>query len=195
MSDVGKQTEPRHQRALSSVVVAGFSFFILAGGAVLLFFLLHFIPGRAVEKQATSLERELEMLAPQVSALQTALDTIAANRRMLDAIDRWSGGDRPPMYRVLRSIQEQIPAQMKLYHLSAALKGREGEDAPAGTVRISGTAMGEETILDARQRLNRDAELHRFCGEMRLINSRRYLGESWSFAFHGGLPVEGQADE
>lgn len=187
MSNPLKNEELHRKKSLHFGARVAPLFFLLAGIVLLLFFL----PGRSRQRQAMRLQKEMEMLAPRVAALQTALHTTAAHREKREAIELWSGGDRPPMCRVLRSIQENVPAQMKLYHLLAEVEQPEKKGLSHGRLRISGTALGEATVLDARRCLNDALVLRNFCGELRLVSSRRYLGDSWSFAIEGGEAFEG----
>jgi hypothetical protein len=95
------------------------------------------------------------------------------------------------MYSVLRSVQENVPAQMMLYHFSAGAEQVSEKDPLTCTLRISGTANGELTAVDAKRQLNADAGLRSFCGEIKLISSQRHFGESWAFVLEGCRLAEG----
>jgi len=108
------------------------------------------------------------------------------NQKTLDLLEQWTQGGRAPMYTVLRAVQMEIPPQMQFSTLFAGI--REEDEVPKGSyyiLRLNGRAQGELVAVEAKRKLNTDAEVRGFCGEVRLISSQREVGDSWTFALEG----------
>lgn len=152
-----------------------------------LIFLLTGISEAALRADLQRTRQELTLVNPSADVVRAAQAAESANRKMRSEIENWSLPARPPMYSVLRAIQENLPPQVMLYHLVAEMKP---EPLPC-TLYLSGTVEGELVDVDAKRTLNADPCLRNFCGEIRLISSRRYFGKSRAFALEGGDPAGG----
>lgn len=139
-------------------------------------------------------QAELEQLTPLSTELRAAQAAAAANRKMLSEFKNWSTASRLPMCSILRAVQEKIPAQMVLYHFSVGIEQTEEKEPPACALRLSGTARGKQTVVEAKRQLNDDARLRSFCGEIKLISSQRDFGEDWAFAFEGRRSAGGSGE-
>lgn len=179
-----KKSERRFQGIVSMKVMVLGSAGVLVSITILIF-LMAGLSKVTLNSNLTSARREWERLGPQAAVLRAAQAATAANRKTQSELESWSKGDRPLMYRVLRSVQEDVPAQMLLYHFSACVEQTGQQDPLLCKLRISGTAQGELTAVEAKRKLNADDELRRFCGEVKLVSSRRYSEESWAFALEG----------
>jgi len=168
---------------------AGF-IYALAGVSFILL-LLAGLSRRSLNGDLKRARRELDGLRMEEAAVRKAQATAASNRDLLSRLENGARGDRPQMYSVLRAVQENVPSRMELYHLSAGVEQGLENGSPAGTLRISGTATGELTAVEARRQLNANARLRSFCGEIRLGSLRRYSGDSWAFALEGNRSAEG----
>lgn len=179
-----KKSERRFQGIVSMKVMVLGSASVLVGITILVF-LLAGLSKVTLNSNLARVRREWERLSPQAAVLRTAQAAIAANCQTLSELESWSKGDRPLMHRVLRSVQEDVPSQMLLYHFSASIEQAGKEDPLLCKLRISGTARGELTAVEAKRKLNADDELRRFCGEVKLVSSQRDFGETWAFALEG----------
>jgi hypothetical protein len=74
---------------------------------------------------------------------------------------------------------------MMLYHFSADVEPVNEKDPLTYSLRVSGTANGELTAVDAKRQLNANADLRKFCGEIKLISLKRYFGDAWAFSLEG----------
>lgn len=128
---------------------------------------------------------EFECLTPLADELRRVQSVTASNQGMLSEYSRWSGERGLPMCNVLRSVQENIPSEMVLYHFSAGVEPAGEKEAPACTLYFSGTAQGRQTVVEAKRQLNSDLRLRRFCSEIKLVSSQRDFGDDWAFAFEG----------
>ncbi|MEI7850424.1 MAG: hypothetical protein WCH86_01170 [Kiritimatiellales bacterium] len=185
-----KKTERRYQGIVSMKVIVLSSISLLAAITVLVF-LLAGISRMKLNSNLSRARRASERIEPQAVALRTAQAAIAANRKILSELENWSKIDRPPMYSVLRAMQKNVPPQMQLYHFLVSAEQTNGNDSATCTLRISGTAKGELTVIEAKRQLNADVELRSFCGEVKLVSSQRYQGDVWAFALEGHRLAEG----
>jgi hypothetical protein len=185
-----KKTERRYQGIVSMKVIVLSSISLLAGITVLVF-LLAGISRMRLNSNLDRTRRASERIEPQAIALRTAQAAIAANRKTLSELENWSKSDRLPMYSVLRAVQRNIPPQMELQHFLVSADQTNGNDSVTCRFRISGTAKGELTAIEAKRQLNADAELLSFCGEVKLGVLQRYQGELWAFALEGIRLAEG----
>jgi hypothetical protein len=183
-----KKTEWRYQGMVSMKVMALGSISVLISVSIMVF-LLAGISKMSLNADLERARLEWAGLGQQEPMVRSALAASASNNKTLAALESRKG-NCPPMYSVLRSVQENVPSLMALNHFSAGI-GQINEKNPlCCTLRISGTAQGELTAVEAKQQLNADARLHSFCGEIRLVASRRYFEESWAFALEGSRPLE-----
>ena len=185
-----KKTERRYQGIVSMKVIVLSSVSLLAGITVLVF-LLAGISRMRLNSNLDRTRRASERIEPQAAALRIAQAAIAANRKALSELENWSKSDRLPMYSVLRAVQKNVPSQMQFYHFFVGAEQTNENDSVTCTLRISGTAKGELTAIDAKRQLNADAELRSFCGEVKLGVLQRYQGELWAFALEGYRLAEG----
>lgn len=183
-----KKTECRYQGRVSMKVLALGSVSVLVGGAALVMLSV----GISHATQSSSLEMvrsQLSYMEPKADVLRKKQAATQANRESLGWTGHSGGTGCPPMNGVLRSVQRHVPAQMTLTHFYAGTKAAASSESRV--LRISGTANGELTAVEARHALSSDAELTRFCGEVRLTSSQRYSGEIWAFAIEGSLSAMG----
>ena len=89
------------------------------------------------------------------------------------------------MFSILYAAQSRIPAQMALDNFYAGLEQASSTDPFYYVLRFSGRSQGELTAVEAKRLLNADADLRRFCGEVKLVSSQRESGEIWIFALEG----------
>ena len=179
-----KKSERRFQGIVSMKVMVLGSASVLVGITILVF-LLAGLSKVTLNSNLARARREWERLSPQVAVLRAAQTATAANNKTLSELESWPKDNHSFMYGILRAVQKNIPSQMELYHFSVSAN-RDNEDAPLiCTLRISGTAKGELTAVETKRQLNADAELHAFCGEIKLGSSQRYSGETWAFALEG----------
>ncbi len=179
-----KKTERRYQGIVGMNVMVMGSVSVFAGITILTFLLA----GISKITMSANLERarhEWKLLEPKAAVLRAAQDAAFANHKKLSELKNWSEGACLPMYSVLRSVQESVPAEMELWHFSAGIEQPGENDPLTYEFRISGTADGEMTALEAKRKLNDDAELRSFCGEIKLISSKRYVGDAWAFELEG----------
>jgi hypothetical protein len=132
-----------------------------------------------------NIRQELEGLRPRAATLQNVQKAVAANRGMLSEFKNWAGDSGLPMHTVLRAAQEEIPAEMELYHFTAGVEPSGEEAAVARTLYISGSADDEAIVIKAKRQLTGDSRLRSFCGEVNLASLKRYSGKSWAFALEG----------
>jgi hypothetical protein len=185
-----KKTERRFQGIVSMKVIVLSSVSLLASVTALVF-LLAGISRVTLNSNLERARRALQRIEPKADQLRNAQAATAANSETLSELENWSKSDRPLMYSMLRAVQKNIPSQMELYHFFiSADQANENDSAPC-TFRISGTAKGELTVIDAKRQLNADVELRSFCGEVKLVSSQRYQGEVWAFALEGYRLAEG----
>lgn len=167
---------------IKTILLAGVSGF---AGLVVVGFLAAGISHIAISTRTERIQHELETLRPRAATLRTAQGAVSANRKMLAEFKNWVGDSGLPMHQVLRAAQEEIPAEMELYHFTAAVEP-SGEDAwIARTLYISGSADDEEIVIKAKRQLDGDSRLRSFCGKVKLASSQRYSGNSWAFALEG----------
>ena len=185
-----KKTERRYQGMVSMKVMVLGSVSVLVSVGIMVF-LLAWISNLSLNIDLQRARTEWEGLSSQELAVRSARAATASNTKMLAALERPGTAGRPPMYSGLRAVQENVPSQMELYHFSAGVEQGREQDSLMCTLRISGTATGELTAVEARRQLNADARLRSFCGEIRLVSSKRYFGESWAFALEGHHLTEG----
>jgi hypothetical protein len=185
-----RKAEQRFQGIVSMKVMALGSVSLLAGITILVFTLVG-ISKMTLTASLGRARQEFGLINPQADVLRTAQAAIAKNQKTLAELDRWGAAACPPMNVILRSVQTHVPAQMALSHFFAGIeRGKESNNAVHYSLRISGVAEGELTAVEAKRQLNADAELRRFCGEIRLASSQRY-GETWAFSIEGSRPAEG----
>jgi len=184
-----KKPERRYQGIVSMKVIVLGSGSLFAAITILAFLLA----GLSKMKLSSDLDyarREWASLEPPALALRAAQAAIAANSKTAAELESWTKGDRPFMHSILRAVQKNIPAQMELYHFSAGIEQDSEKDSLTYVLRISGTAKGEMTAIEAKRQLNEEAELRRFCDEIKLTSSQRYFGETWAFALEGRRPAK-----
>jgi hypothetical protein len=179
-----KKSEQRYQGIVSMKVMAVGSVSLLVGIS-LLAFLLAGISKMTLSSNLQRARQEWKMLEPKAAVLRAAQAASTANRKTLSELKSWSAVASLPMYEVLRSVQENIPDQMELWHFSAGITQPDEKEPLTYKFRISGTAIGELTAVEAKRKLNADAELRSFCGEVKLISSKRYFDEAWAFELEG----------
>ena len=179
-----KKSEQRFQGIVSMKVMVFGSLSVLAGTMILVL-LLAGISKVTLRSNLDRARHELECLEPHAAMLRTVQSAILANRKTMSGMEGWSTDTRLPMYRVLRSVQENIPSQMMLYHFSAEVEPVSEKDPLTYSLRVSGTANGELTAIETKRQLNASADLRKFCGEIKLISSQRYFGDAWAFALEG----------
>lgn len=184
-----KRSERRHQGIVSMKVMV-FSAIGLLTGITVLISLLTGISKITIAAELKYARQEFQQLEPQVEKLRAVQTAEKANREMLAHLKSWTENAGPPMYAVLRSLQKNIPADMRLYHLFAGTEQTAEKETSAYTLRISGTANGELTAVETKRQLNAAPELRQFCGEIRLVSSRRHFDESWAFVLEGRRPIE-----
>jgi hypothetical protein len=182
----GKKTE--QQLSMKGLVTVCVS--VLAGSGLLLL-LAAGLSNLSLNADLEKARREWNDLHAQETAVLRARDAARVNETTFITLQNGEEGDWPRMYSVLRAVQENVPSLMRLYHFSADVAQDREKDALTRTLRISGTAVGELTAVDAKRQLTADARLRSFCGEIRLISSRRYFEESWAFALEGSRLAEG----
>jgi hypothetical protein len=164
---------------------------MLVGAAVVstvMTVLIFLFAGISAMRTGNGLKRtrhELEQVRPGAAKLRDAQQADAANRKMLSEFQHWSTQSGLPMYKTMRAVQEDIPEQMVLYHFSAGLGVDDEKDAVVCSLYLSGSARDELTAIDVKQRLNHDARLRRFCGEVKLVSTKRYSVDGWAFALEG----------
>lgn len=180
-----KKTERRFQGIVSMKVIVLGSVSLLAGITVLVFMLAG-ISRMRLNSNLERTRRASERIEPQAVLVRNAQAATAANRQTLDQLQKWAQGDHFSMYSTLRAVQSRIPARMALENLYAGMKQAAATDpAYYYTLRFSGRAQGELTAVDAKRQLNENAEVRRYCGEVKLVSSQREAGEIWIFALEG----------
>lgn len=157
---------------------------VFAGTAILLFLLAGILKITRHSK-LEHVQSALEKLAPHAEQLRAVKEAVIINDKMIAAVDEWMEPGSPPMYRILRAVQENIPPQIVLYHVAAGIEEAVEDSPPARTLYLSGTAEGELVTVETKRRLNADADLHNFCGEIKFALSQRHSSKSWAFAFEG----------
>lgn len=182
--DLLKKMERRYQGIVSMKVMALGSVSVLAGITILVF-LLAGISKMTLNANLDRARNEFGRLDPSATVVRNEQAAVVANRKTLDEIKSWSQGDHLSMFSVLTAVQREIPAQMALENLYAGSESETAAGPVYFTLRLSGRAQGELTAVDAKRRLNSNAELRRFCGEAKLVSSQREAGENWMFMLEG----------
>jgi hypothetical protein len=185
-----RKTERRYQGIVSMKVMALGSVSVLAGVTILVF-LLAGISKMTLNANLGRARSEWARIEPQAAVVRKAQAAIVANGKTLSDIERWSKGDHPSMFSILYAAQSRIPAQMALDNFYAGLEQTSSTDPFYYVLRFSGRSQGELTAVEAKRLLNADADLRRFCGEVKLISSQRESSEIWIFALEGRRPVGG----
>lgn len=187
-----KKTERRYQGIVSMKVMVFCSVSVLAGVTILVFSLA----GISKVTLSTNLDRarrEWERLEPQAAAVRRVQAAAAANRKSLDVLDARIRGEQVLIHAVLLELQRNIPDRMELENLFAGLE-QAGDKVPVYNVlRFSGRAQGELTAVDARRTLSANEVMNSFCGEVRLVSSRREAGDTWAFSIEGRREGDGGA--
>lgn len=185
-----RKTERRYQGIVSMKVMALGSVSVLAGVTILVF-LLAGISKMTLNANLDRARSEWARIEPQAAVVRKAQAAIAANGKTLSDIESWSKGDYPSMFSILYAAQSRIPAQMALDNFYAGLEQASSTDPFYYVLRFSGRSQGELTAVDAKRLLNADADLRRFCGEVKLVSSQRESGEIWTFVLEGRRPAGG----
>jgi hypothetical protein len=186
-----KKTEQRYQGIVSMQVImlgSGSLFTVIT----ILAFLLAGISKMKLGAELDRARHEWARLEPLALATRAAQSAAAANNQTLSSLKNWAKGDGSSMYGVLRAVQKNVPAQMELYHFSVGAEQESAEDPRTYALRISGTANGERTVIEAKRRLNEEVELRKIFGEIKLISSQRHFGEAWAFALEGRPPANNE---
>jgi len=187
-----KKTERRYQGIVSMKVMIFCSVSVLAGVMMLVFSLA----GISKVRLSTNLERarqEWGRLEPQETGVRRVQAAAAANRKSIDMLDARMRGEQVFIHTVLQELQRNVPDSMELENLFVGLD-QAGAKAPVYNVlRFSGRVQGELTAVDVRRTLSANELIHRFCGEVRLVSSRREAGDIWAFAIEGRREGEGGA--
>ena len=179
-----RKTERRYQGIVSMKVMALGSVSVLAGTTILVF-LLAGISKMTLNANLDRARSEWARIEPQAAVVRKAQAAIAANGKTLSDIESWSKGDHLSMFSILYAAQSRIPAQMALDNFYAGLEQASSTDPFYYVLRFSGRSQGELTAVEAKRLLNADADLRRFCGEVKLVSSQRESGEIWIFALEG----------
>jgi hypothetical protein len=185
-----KKIERRYQGIVSMKVMVLGSVSVLAGITILVF-LLAGVSKMTLNANLDRARREWERLEPQAAVVRKAQAAIAINSKTFSDLESWAKGDHPSMYSVLYAAQSRIPAQMALDNFYAGLEEAFDADPAYYTLRFSGRSLGELTAVEAKRLLNAEADLRRFCGEIKLVSSQRESGETWIFALEGRRPTGG----
>lgn len=187
-----KKTERRYQGVVSMKVMALGSVSVLAGITILVLTLAG-ISKMTLNANLSRARSEWERLDPQAQRIQGYLAGTDANRKTLERLKPWAMGEQLSMFKVLRAVQSEIPAQMALANFFAGVEEvADGSASQAARViRLSGRSTGEMTAVEAKRRLSDDAIISDFCGDIRLVSSQRESGENWLFALEGRRFVEG----
>lgn len=179
------KTERRYQGIVSMKVMVLGSVGVLVGVTVLVLSLAG-ISKMTLNANLDRAQREWDRLNPLATAVRNSGYAATENQKTLDKLEGWAKGGRAPMYTVLRAVQGDVPLQMQFSTLFAGI--REDETSPTESyyiLRMNGRALGELVAVEAKRKLNADAEVRGFCGEVRLISSQREEGDSWTFALEG----------
>lgn len=182
--DLLKKVERRYQGIVSMKVLALGSVSVLVSVTILVFSLAG-ISKMTLSANLDRARHEFGLLDPKAVAVRNGKAAIDANRKTLGDLKSWSQGDHLPIFSILRDVQREIPMQMALENLYIGLESELDAGTVYYTLRLSGRVQGELTAVDAKRRLNSNAELRRFCGETKLVSSQRESGENWIFMLEG----------
>ena len=182
--DLLKKNERRYQGIVSMKVMVLGSAGVLVGTTVLVLSLAMI----SKASQSMNLKRateEWERLKPAVKVIRENGAAAEANRKTLERVDQWTQGGNVPMYKILREVQEEIPAKIQLHSMRAGILEGEEEQPSYYVLRLSGRALGELVAVEAKRTFNSNENITGFCGDVRLISSERVTGDVWNFAMEG----------
>lgn len=183
--DLLKKNERRYQGIVSMKVMVLGSVGVLLGTSLLVLAL-------ALISQATQssnykrAKKSWEDIKPTVAVIKENGVAAEANRKTLERIDAWTKGGSVPMYKILREVQKEIPAEIQLQSMRAGILEGESEDQESYYIlRISGLAIGALLPVDAKLKFNSNENITGFCGDVRLISSDPVGEDMRSFAIEG----------
>ncbi len=187
-----KKNERRYQGIVSmKFMVLGAA--AVFGGILLLFFVLAGIAKVTVMANLERTRREWTRQEPVAAIIRMQTTAISANRRTRTSLDQWSERTGAPFHRIMRELQRSVPGQIQLSRIYAGMTESGSSGQPECVLQLSGWAVGEGGELLAvefKRNLNYSKQLKSFCGEMRLISSRRESDASWTFSLEGKRILE-----
>lgn len=181
--DLLKKTERRFQGIVSMKVMVLGSVGVLVGTLVLVLSLAG-ISRMTLQANLLRVRREWERIEPVVKVVRGDAASTEANWKVRDRLNAWSKGGSTPMYQVLRETQREIPERMQLNNLFVGIQESEDGD-DFYLLRLSGRVLGELVAVEGKRKLNSNADITGFCGDLRLISSAREAGDVWAFALEG----------
>ncbi len=179
-----KKSERRYQGIVSMKVMALGSISVLAGITILVFSLAG-ISKMTLNANLDRARREWERIGPLAAVVRNCQSAAVSNRKTLASLEGWAQGDHLSMFSILRAVQSRIPVQMRVENVYAGFEQASDKDPVFCTLRLSGRSQGELTAVNAKRKLNADAEVRGFCGEVKLVSSQRETGETWIFSLEG----------
>lgn len=187
-----KKSERRYQGIVSMkvMVLGSVSVFV---GITILGLALAGISRMTLRTNLERARREWSRIQPRAAELRAGHVATAANRAMLKKLESWAQGEHPSLHEILYAVQSRVPRKMELDSLRAGFEQLSDEEPVYSILRMSGRAQGELTAVNAKRHFNEEAALRNFCGEVKLVSSKREAGDVWSFAFEGRREMEGDA--